>query len=119
MGLFDGIKKKLASAASTVVNAFSVERLRDGLEKTRTALTSTLRSLVQGRRIDKELLADVEDLLLRADVGVTTTERILTGVQRSAAKAGITEGEKVLELIENEIAEILVESPSASSDASF
>jgi fused signal recognition particle receptor len=119
MGLFDSIKKKLTTAASTVANAFSVDRLRDGLEKTRTALTSTLRNLLQGRRIDKDLLSDVEDLLLRADVGVTTTERILSGVQRAAAKAGITEGEKVLELIENEIAEILVESPSASNDAAF
>lgn len=119
MGLFDSIKKKLTSAASTVANAFSVERLREGLEKTRDVFTNTLRSLLQGRRIDQALLSDVEEVLLRADVGVTTTERILQGVQRAATRAGITEGEKVLELIENEIAEILVESPSATQDAAF
>ncbi|MFN4769229.1 MAG: signal recognition particle-docking protein FtsY [Candidatus Kapaibacterium sp.] len=119
MGLFDSIKKKISSAASTVASAFSVERLRDGLEKTRTAFTSKLLGLLRGRQIDAALLSDVEDLLLRADVGMPTTERILSGVQRRAQKAGITEGEKVLELIENEIAEILVESPSATNDAAF
>jgi fused signal recognition particle receptor len=119
MGLFDSIKKKISSAASTVAGAFSVERLRDGLEKTRTAFTSKLLGLLRGRQIDAALLSDVEDLLLRADVGMPTTERILSGVQRRAQKEGITEGEKVLELIENEIAEILVESPSATNDAAF
>ncbi|MFM2133048.1 MAG: hypothetical protein RL156_329 [Bacteroidota bacterium] len=119
MGLFDNIKKKISSAASTVAGAFSVERLRDGLEKTRTAFTSKLLGLLRGRQIDAALLSDVEDLLLRADVGMPTTERILSGVQRRAQKEGITEGEKVLELIENEIAEILVESPSATNDAAF
>lgn len=119
MGLFDSIKKKISSAASSVASAFSVERLRDGLEKTRSAFTSKLLGLLRGRQIDAALLSDVEDLLLRADVGMPTTERILSGVQRRAQKAGITDGEKVLELIENEIAEILVESPSATNDAAF
>jgi fused signal recognition particle receptor len=89
MGLFDSIKKKISSAASTVASAFSVERLRDGLEKTRTAFTSKLLGLLRGRQIDAALLSDVEDLLLRADVGMPTTERILSGVQRRAQKAGL------------------------------
>ena len=119
MGLFGKLKEKLAGAASVVAEKFSIDRLRDGLEKTRAVLTNTLQSLVRGRKIDRALLDEIEELLLRADVGVVTTDRILGAVQKAASKAGITEGEKVLELIENEIAEILIESPSASDDAAF
>ncbi len=119
MGFFDSIKKKLAGAASTVAETFSLDRLRDGLEKTRTAISVKLNAVLRGRRIDETLLEEVEEILLSADVGVVTSEKILSGVRQTAERNGLTDAEDIVELLQAEVAEILVESPSASRDTAF
>ncbi len=119
MGFFDSIKKKLTNAASTVAETFSLDRLRDGLEKTRSAISTKLNVLLRGRQIDAKLLEEVEEILLSADVGFNTTERIIEGVRAAAKRDKIVDAEKVVELLQEQVAEILVDSPSASADAAF
>ncbi len=119
MGFFDSIKKKIAGAASSVAESFSLDRLRDGLEKTRSAISVKLNAVLRGRKLDAKLLEEVEEILLSADVGFTTTEKILEGVKTTAAKNGVTNAEDLVELLQAEVAQILVESPSATRDAAF
>jgi fused signal recognition particle receptor len=83
-----------------------VNKLKQGLEKTRQALVtgvSGLRSFLLGRRLDDALIAELESRLLQADVGVKTTTRLIEGI-RADYKAGKMEsGEQVLEYLKREL----------------
>jgi fused signal recognition particle receptor len=57
-----------------------MQRLQDGLTKTRQSMENSLRRLV-GSRLDPAALEDVEASLLQADVGVRTVERFLQNVK--------------------------------------
>ena len=54
------------------------ERIRKGLGKTRATLSSGLSDLFAvGKKIDEDLLEEIETTLLMADVGVTATSEII------------------------------------------
>jgi len=81
-----------------------VSKVRKGLSRTRDTFVGGLRSVLLGRKVDEQLLADLEKSLLQADVGVRSTARLLDGI-RDAWKAGqITTGEQVLDHLKQEIA---------------
>ena len=65
------------------------ERLRLAMARSREGLVERLGALVGGGALDPAALEGLEEALLRADVGVRTTERLLTRV-RAAAAAGET-----------------------------
>jgi len=108
VGLFDSLKAKVRSAAKTVSDALSLDRLKDGLAKTRSALLGRLSSLIRGRTLDESLLAELEEALLLADVGVRTTERILNGLRQRARTLDTRNSDAVLDAIKTEIAERII-----------
>ena len=49
-------------------------RLREGLSKTRNSIVGQISGLLRvGRTIDEELMEEIEEILIQADVGVNTT----------------------------------------------
>ena len=58
-----------------------VSRLARGLAKTRSVLAGTLSGLTGRDRLDREDWEEIEDALIRADVGVAAADRILTSVR--------------------------------------
>ena len=56
-----------------------IQRLQDGLAKTRQSVHSSLRRMVGGQ-LDPAVMEDVEESLLQADVGVRTVQRFLEEV---------------------------------------
>ncbi|MCY4612182.1 MAG: signal recognition particle-docking protein FtsY [Nitrospira sp.] len=71
-----------------------IDRLKEGLGKTRTGVQRSLRHLM-GRGLDPEVLEEVEASLLGADVGVRTADRLL---ERLRATAGGDPRESIQEL---------------------
>ena len=70
------ISVKLSETPSTHTRPGLFGRLRERLGATRRALAGDLDKLLGGgRRLDAELLEELETLLLSADVGVETTGR--------------------------------------------
>lgn len=67
------------------------EHLDSGLARTRSRLGQGLRALFGGRALDDDLLEEVEEQLLLADVGVEATRRIIDTLRREAGKAGRTD----------------------------
>ena len=59
-----------------------VKRLRARLNRGDSWLTYDLTKLAPGGNIDDEVLEELEAALVMADVGVDTTERIISGLQR-------------------------------------
>lgn len=65
-------------APAVVEPANFMQRIRQGLDRTRASLTDGLATLFAGRKaIDDDLLEEIETLLLSSDVGVTATTAII------------------------------------------
>lgn len=74
---------------STTLAAF-----RGGLSKTRSALGDPIASL-RGRAIDDQTIDELEHLLLSCDVGVTTTDSIVTDLRHSVSKGALKDADIV------------------------
>jgi fused signal recognition particle receptor len=78
--------------------------LRDRLVRTRESLVGRLGDLLGGRRVDAELLEELETVLFGADLGVRTAEALLERVRREAAGS---DGESVRQVLRSAILEKL------------
>lgn len=66
---------------------FKLSRLKEGLAKTQeTFVRKITRILHRSRKIDDELMAEIEETLLLADVGIMTTEQIIEGITETMAR---------------------------------
>jgi fused signal recognition particle receptor len=63
-----------------------IKRLRARINRGDSWLTYDLANLAPGGKIDEDVLEELETLLVMADVGVDTTERIISDLQKSLAR---------------------------------
>src|ERR1700758_4282141 len=68
-------------------------RLRQRLNRGDSWLTRDLGELVRGRRVDAEILEELETRLLTADVGVAATARILGELKARVARNELADAE--------------------------
>lgn len=80
-----------------------VSKLKQGLEKTREALVASVRSLLLGRRLDENVLSELETRLIQADVGVKTTARLMEQIRSDFRAGKIDQGDQVLEFLKTEL----------------
>ncbi len=71
----------------------------DRLGKARSAFTGYLGSLVGIGTLDDEAWEDLEEALIRADVGVQTSMTLLEDVRSEAKEEGLDQGEDILGLL--------------------
>ncbi|MBQ5418496.1 MAG: signal recognition particle-docking protein FtsY [Selenomonas sp.] len=84
------------------------DKLKKGLNKTRENLTTKIEKLVIGYAdIDDDFLDELEETLIMADVGVQTTEKLMTAVRKGIKKKEINSPEDLKPFLEKEIAAIL------------
>lgn len=81
----------------------ALDKLKGGIEKTRHALVGSLRSLLRGKKLDAELISQIETTLLRADVGVRTTSRLVEGLREAARSGAMARGEDALDYLKHEL----------------
>ncbi|MEW6523443.1 MAG: signal recognition particle-docking protein FtsY [Bacillota bacterium] len=81
-----------------------LERLRAGLAKTRHQLAAALQGVV-GRRlcVDEEMFGELEEALVRADVGVGTAGSLVREVKARCAQERVSDPSQVLPLLQGEI----------------
>ncbi len=83
-----------------------LRRLRERLEASASRLGKALAPLFGGRPLDAQSLADLEDLLIEADLGVEPATRIASGVARRMGGKE-TESAALREALAEEIADLL------------
>lgn len=84
------------------------DRLKKGLAKTRENFTQNIERLIIGYAdIDDELIDDLEETLLMADVGVKTTEMLISAVRKGIKEKEIQTPEDLIPFLEKEIVRIL------------
>ena len=81
-------------------------RLKQGLKKTSTKLTASLKNVFVHKKLTAETLDELEEVLITSDLGVTVTERIIQKVKSEKFEKDITI-EEIKEIIANEIIDIL------------
>ena len=86
------------------------DRLKKGLSKTRENLTHNIERLIIGYAdIDDDLIDELEETLLMADVGVHTTETLIAAVRKGIKQKEIRSPEDLIPFLEKEIVRILEE----------
>jgi fused signal recognition particle receptor len=82
-------------------------RLRAKLNRGNSWLTYDLADLFRGRKIDAQILEELESRLLLADVGVEATEHILSNLQKRVARNELEDVAALITALRTAIVEIL------------
>ena len=83
-----------------------VSSIKKGLERTREVFVDGargLKNLLTGRRLDEELILELEKTLLQADVGPKTTARLIDGIRADFRSGKMTTGDQVVEYIKAQL----------------
>lgn len=84
-------------------------RLKEGLNKTRTAISGTIDNVLSSfRTVDEELFEELEEALIMADIGVDTSLFIIEELRKRAKEQSITESQQLKGVLKEIITEILV-----------
>ncbi|MBW2603864.1 MAG: signal recognition particle-docking protein FtsY [Deltaproteobacteria bacterium] len=96
---------KTDQAASKKPSGF-FKRLKSGLSKTREILTTDINDLFAGKRkIDDELLEELEELLITSDIGVQTTMDLIQSI--SVKSSEISGPDQLKNILREKILELL------------
>jgi len=82
------------------------QRLSGGLKRTSSSIGGAVNDLVAKRRLDQTMLDDIEDVLIRADLGVETAARIAAAVGEGRYDKSIT-ADEVKAVVAAEVEKVL------------
>src|ERR1700685_3857795 len=83
------------------------KRLRAKLNQGPAWLTTDIADLLPGRKIDAEILDELETRLITADVGVEASSRILEELRKRVARKELNDVDALLEALQEAMAQIL------------
>lgn len=87
------------------------DRLKEGLSKTREKITGGIRSILPvGKAIDEDLLDELQDTLLLADVGPATVTKLIDLVRAGWKRGKIKEAQEIVEYIKEHVISLWPES---------
>jgi fused signal recognition particle receptor len=110
MGVFDKIFGKKEQK----------ESLDQGLQKTKAGFFEKITKVIAGKStVDEEVLDDLENALVSADVGVNTTVKIIDGIEQRIAKDKYVNTAELNRMLKEEIQSVLVDSADDTSYKSF
>ncbi len=83
-------------------------KISAGLKKTRDSISSSLAGVFAGfRGIDEDLLEELTEILVMADVGIHTAEEICDILRQKAKEEKITDEQQVRELLKSIVSDML------------
>ncbi|MBL0057246.1 MAG: signal recognition particle-docking protein FtsY [Chitinophagaceae bacterium] len=92
------------------------ESLEQGLQKTREGFFSKITKAIAGKStVDTEVLDNLEDALVSADVGIETTVKIIERIEKRVAKDKYLNTSELNRILREEVRSILVSAPEDSS----
>lgn len=93
--------------------AVATEKLKRGLEKTRTRFWSRLKSLFSFRRkIDESVLEELEDILIGADIGAKSVQKLVHALREAWKLKTVTETSQIHDFIKDRLKESLRSLPT-------
>lgn len=87
----------------------TIEKLTTGLTKTRDSIIGKVQQLVISKsKIDDQLLSELEDILIAGDVGIETTNIILTRLKHRVKEEKYESTSQLITLLKDEVNSILI-----------
>jgi len=84
--------------------------LKERLSKSKRRLGDGLSSILIGKKqIDDELLEELEMLMISADIGIQTTDKIIESVRKKSSRKELKDGDSLYQLIKIELEALLVD----------
>lgn len=94
------------------------DSLDEGLKKTKQGFFEKISRAISGKStVDDEVLDNLEEALVSADVGMETTIKIIERIEKRVAKDKYMNPGELNKLLQEEIEALLVDAPSANSYA--
>jgi len=110
MGLFDKLLGKKEQQ----------ESLDQGLQKTKAGFFDKLTKAIAGKStVDEEVLDDLEDALVSADVGVDTTVKIIDNIEKRVARDKYINTAELNGILKEEVQALLVDAPADTSYVNY
>ena len=81
----------------------TIQKLRAGLAKTTAGSTATLKGLLTGRPLSKELLREMEKVLIAADVGVRTAIELRKDIEAAWERGEIDTGDEAWPMLRDQL----------------
>jgi len=87
-----------------------LQRMRQGLAKTQAGLVGRIDSLLSGHaRVDDDLLEELEEVLITADLGMQTTRRLVDAVEERLGRSEAADPQLVRQVLQQEMISRLTE----------
>jgi len=110
MGIFDKIFGKKEQK----------ESLDQGLQKTKEGFFDKITKAIAGKStVDEDVLDDLENALVSADVGVDTTVKIIDGIEKRVARDKYINTSELNRILKEEIQSVLVDAPDDTSYVNY
>jgi fused signal recognition particle receptor len=85
-----------------------LDRLKAGIEKTRSGLVERIEDVLSGKKeIDADLLEELEYTLITADLGVRTVDEILADIQQRVDRSMTSDAAEIKNLIREHLVQVL------------
>src|SRR5205085_3875416 len=89
------------------------ESLEQGLQKTKEGFLSKITKAIAGKStVDEEVLDNLEEALVGADVGIETTIKIIKRIEERVARDKYMNSAELNKILQQEIEELLVDAPA-------
>lgn len=86
-----------------------IKKIKSGLSKTREQVFGQIQEVIfAARKIDDELLEEIEDLLLSGDVGMETASAIIEQVKKQVKRKNYQSSEELFQILKDEITRLFV-----------
>ena len=91
--------------------------LKERLVKSRQKLGSGLSTLLLGKKeINDDLLDELETLLITADIGINTTDKVLESVRKNASRKILKDSNNLYQFLKDELSKLLIEDNQLNTD---
>jgi fused signal recognition particle receptor len=103
VSFFKKLREKMAQQTNEVADKF-----KHGLEKTRTSFSGKINELVaRYRKIDEDFFEDLEEILIGADVGVSTVMELVDELKEEVRLRNLKDTEEIQPVISEKLASLL------------
>ncbi len=81
----------------------ALDKLKQGLARTRSGSAATLRTILTGQRLSAELLRDLERAMIQADIGVKTAVELRKDIEAAWERGEMTSGDEALAFLKDQL----------------
>lgn len=82
--------------------------IKNKLQKIYSGITSQLKTIFSSSKIDQTTIDQIQELLIKADTGTTTTKKIIAHLQQEYSQGNITQGSQVQQMLLEQLQKLLI-----------